>query len=259
VKIVVPSRKRADTIAEHTLSVFPDAYVLVAEEEEKDYAKVSKIRQGHLLTHPNLPNLAAIYNHILDEILPLDDAVAICGDDTLQFHALIGWAPRRIRDPQQAMSVVRNAAQCAKDAGAKLFGFGANPNPICYEPCRPIKLSRWIGSPFGMLHGIDIRFDERLALMQDVDFCLQSLLKHRIIWCDSRFATTGIALNNAGGNAHLRSEAAYEKERRLLKQKWGPYIRFDTVANHSSKRYKEGKPSTTLQTYVHVPRTQSGF
>jgi hypothetical protein len=255
VKVVIPSRRRSDTIREHTLSVFPDAYVLVDEIEADDYEPV--VKSGRLLTHPSLTPLGPIQNWIIDNVSD-PEGVAIVDDDTISSWCMVGWSPRRL-DPKSTMVALRNAAQCAQDAGCGLFGWAANPNPIIYEPTRPLKLSRWLGKPLGFAPGHGLRFDERLTLMEDVDLCLQSLQKHRIIWCDARFATAGVALTNSGGSAHLRSDEAFARERAILKEKWGPYIDFNTEAGHFSKRYAQGLPATTLQTYVYVPRTQQGF
>jgi hypothetical protein len=264
VKIIVPSRKRSDTIVGHTLRLIPDAIVLVDEVEQDDYEPI--VRKGRLWTHPSIQPMPAISNWVFkswedDPSVPWygEKAIALCGDDTIGFFALPGWSSRRYDDPDVLAAVVANAANCAIDAGAYLFGFAANPNPIIYEPSRPLKLGRWIGSPFGLVRGHGLEADVRLPLTGDVDFCLQALLKHRIIWCDSRFATAGLALTNKGGSQHLRSQEQYDRERAILAEKWGQYIRFDTEAVHSSKRYKMGLPALTLQTYVHVPRTQPGF
>jgi hypothetical protein len=264
VKCVILSKGRSDTIRKQTLSLLPDAYVLVAEEEQASYEPV--VKKDRLVLHPNLPDLPQI-DHWMNAAWENDPdcpwygepALAVLADDCVGFYAMPGWSSRRRNDPDDILTALTNAANCAIDAGAGLFGFAANANPVIYEPGRPIKLSRWIGNPWGWVRGHGLVSDDRLTLMGDLDLSLQSLLKHRIIWCDARFAFGAFALSNQGGAAFSRSAEAFEKERAILKQKWGGYVHFDTEAVHSSERYKKGLPATTMMSYCFVPRTQGGF
>jgi hypothetical protein len=254
-KVVIPSRRRADTIRAESLAMLPDAFVIVDEREYDDYAKV--VDKERLLTHPSLTSFGPIANRLIDET-PKDETLVLFGDDHVGAVAIPGWSPRRLK-PRDIPAVLMNAAICASDARCGLFGFGRNPNPLMYEPTRPWRLAQWPTSPLGFVPGHGLHFDERLKLMLDVDLALQSLLKHRIVWFDSRFCFVGKALNNKGGNAHLRSDEAFAAERELLKQKWGKFIKFDTTAVHSSERYAKGLPATTLMTYLLVPRVQGSF
>jgi hypothetical protein len=256
VKVVIPSRRRSQTIGSDSLRLFPDAYVVVHESERDDYRKVVT-KRGRLLTH-DVAGLGTILNWIVDNVADRH-AIAILADDTTGFYLMPGWSARRVDEPERIMAIIESTAQCAIDAGCGLFGGAQNPNPVQYEPGRPIKLARWVGGPLGMVTGHGLRFDERLSLHVDVDLSLQSLLKHRIIWCDARWCTSGRALSNEGGSAHLRGHDAFEREQAILKEKWGPYIEFDMVASKSSLRYAQGLPAMTKQTYVYVPRTQPGF
>ena len=256
-KVVCFSKGRSDTIGEQTLKLFPHMYLVVDEAERGDYEGL--VPDDHLFTHPGLYPPIRICNFILDHPLLGAGDVAMIGDDTTDCFAMPGWTARRYNDPEVCEAVVQNAAENAREMGAGVFGFAANSNPIIYEPYRPIHLTRWVASPFGFTKGHGLRFDERLTVMSDVDLCLQSLMKHRILWCDRRWTFVARALTNKGGNASIRSPELYERERKLLKEKWGHYIRFDTQALHSSKRYKQGLPSTTMMTYVYVPRTQPMF
>jgi hypothetical protein len=254
VRIVIPSRGRSRTIRGDTLRLVPDAYVLVDEREEATYRNV--IPEDRLLTHPGL-GLPQIFNYMLDTHPP-DEPLTILGDDHQHVFAMPGWTPRKL-PIGQAELLLDNAALCAQEAGCGLFGFARNQNPTMYEPTRPWRLAQWPTSPLGFVPGHGLRFDERLGLMLDVDLALQSLLKHRIVWFDARFTFSGKALNNKGGTAHLRSDAAFARERALLKQKWGHYIRFDNTAVHNSARYAAGLPATTNMTYLQVPRVQASF
>lgn len=254
VKIVIPSRGRSDTIVKQSLKLLPEAFVIVDEIEYDDYAKV--MDKDRLLTHPSIHGITKICNYIIK--LHPTEPIAMFGDDHTHLVAMPGWSTRRLK-PTDVPWLLDNAAQCAADAGCGLWGFGRNANPIMYEPTRPWRIAQWITSPIGFVPGHGLKFDERLNLMADVDLSLQSLVKHRITWFDSRFCFIGAALNNRGGNAHMRSEEAFSRERAILKQKWGKFIRFDNTAVPGSARFAQGLPATTMMTYMNVPRTQATF
>lgn len=249
------SKGRSDTIGNETLRLWPGLTLVVDEVERDDYAGL--VPDENLVTHPSLTPAVAIAQWIMDKYD--DDDLVYVGDDHIGLFGMAGWTPRRHRDPEVALAVLQNSAECAREAGAGMFGFAANSNPLIYEPYRPFNLARWVASPLGFVKGHGLRFDDRLTLMADVDICLQSLLKHRIIWCDRRWCYIGKGLNNKGGNAAMRSEERFARERKILKEKWGKYVGFDMTAMHSSPRYAKGLPATVMMTYVYVPRVQGGY
>lgn len=255
VRVVCMSKGRSDTIGKHTLKLFPNMTLVVDEKEVDDYAPL--FRDEQIVTHKSLPTGIDIAIWIAEHFA--DEDIAYVGDDQTGLFAMPGWSARRYHDPEVAHAILQNACECATEAGAYVFGFMANPNPIIYEPYKPFHLGRWVAAPFGLRAGHGFTFDRRLRLMADIDTCLQTLLKHRIIWCDRRWCLAGIALQNSGGNAAFRSAEQFATEQAILKEKWGHYIRFDTEAVHSSERYKKGLPATTMMSYVYVPRTQPGF
>ena len=58
----------------------------------------------------------------------------------------------------------------------------------------------------------------------DIDFCLQSLLRDRIVLVDGRFSFIHTRFAGGGGNAANRSSERHEKEITYLRRKWGPYL-----------------------------------
>ena len=49
--------------------------------------------------------------------------------------------------------------------------------------------------------GREIRYDTSLRLRADIDFCLQSLRRDRIVWIESRFSYVNSRFVGQGGNA----------------------------------------------------------
>ena len=63
-----------------------------------------------------------------------------------------------------------------------------------------------------------------LLLRADIDFCLQSLLRDRIVLVDGRYSFIHTWFAGGGGNAANRSSDRHEREIAHLKRKWGPYL-----------------------------------
>lgn len=254
-KVVIPSKARAATIAKQSLALFPDAYVIVDERERAAYARV--VPRRRLLTHPGpptLPRLAAIRNHILDTVKA--DVLVMADDDVFDLVALPGWSKRRFSDPQVAREVLENAAQCAIDAGCAMFGFNPSPNQLFYKPYAPITLHTWVGSVIGFVGEHGLRYDERLAMHDDIDISLSSLMRHRIVWRDDRWGFANHRITNGGGLAAYRSTAHYDAEHRLLKEKWGRYVNFTSRTFNSRRKGQGGSQAATTTTQVRVPRKQ---
>lgn len=217
-KIVIMSKGRSDTIAKRSLRLFPDALVCVGEDEAELYAR----HTSNLLVHPSeVTGTARTRNWILDNV---DDPLLCMVDDDI--HACtsrVGFKVRQIRDPAQVAAIVERAAICAVDAGIGVFGFGQGANPIHYYPYRPIVFNTWVGTVFGVTNR-DLRFDERLTLHDDLDFCLQAMLRHRIVWTDNRYHFSHDLFKGHGGNAVYRSSERHQREIALIKSKWGGHV-----------------------------------
>lgn len=249
-QVVVPSRGRSHRIGEETLALFPEAMVSVDESEMDDYRQT--VPDAQLLPHPGraeLKNLSAIRNWIIDNA-PAADALLMVDDDILGFRAVVGWRVRTTRDPATIAAVVESTAVCARDAGAKLFGFSQLRNPSFFRPFRPIRLNSWVGGIFGLVEGHGLRFDLELPLHDDVDLSLQSLMKHRIVWADLRWCFLTQVANNVGGLANERHSKEYDRQHQRLLQKWGQY-----VAMYEPSR-PDGHKLTTMATAINVRRQQ---
>ncbi len=241
-RVVIPSKHRADSIGTHALRLFPDATVCIDEREQADYAGVTP----NLLLHPPLPTLASIRNWILDNVP--DEIVVQVDDDVVRVFSMVGYRLRSYAKPDEIGRIIENAALIAHGIGARLFGFSQSGDVKAFKPQDPIRFNSWIGSVVGVV-GRDIRWDSGLTLRGDIDASLKSLLKHRIIYQDTRFYfETGRRFLNKGGNAVNRSEERERKELEYLKRTWGGYIRFGV---------RHGLKAKAKTTQTRVQRRQS--
>lgn len=217
-KIVIPSKGRAGVIGQKALRLFPDALVCVGADEAERYAPVT----GKLLVHPpEVVGIGPLRQWILDNIA--DPTVVMVDDDVKYIVSQVGFKGRRFDDPDTARAIVERLAIVAEDAGARVFGFYQGGGPLNYSNARPFSFNHWVGGVVGIV-GRELRYDTSLILRADIDFCLQSLLRDRIIMLDCRYCFIHTRFAGAGGNAANRSSERHAREIAYLRRKWGPYL-----------------------------------
>lgn len=243
-KIVIPSKGRAKTIARYSLALFPNAVVSVDEREIEDYAPVVASTGATLLPHPPLRYLPQIRNWLLDNIL--DESFVMVDDDVRRVYSKVGKVIKHYRKPNDVMQIIENAHECARGIGACLFGFTQDGGVFGFKPTDPLRFNGWVGTVFGVI-GRGIRYDERITIgSEDMDLSLQHLMEHRIIFIDERFHFESPnrlrALGGVSVNRSLEREIA---DSDLLQAKWGKFI--DVYFKESGIRVKS----------VRVPRRQA--
>jgi hypothetical protein len=156
-----------------------------------------------------------------------DECVFLVDDDVLNVRSPVGHPTRshNITDPQTIEEIIGNAAEMAVGAGTPVFGFdqsGADTRKFRAQD--PIGLSGWVGAAMGII-GRSVRFDPNLRIRADIDFCLQTQLKHRIILMDRRFSFIHRPrFTYKGGNASTRSQERNDQELAYLQEKWGKHL-----------------------------------
>jgi hypothetical protein len=217
-KIVIPSKNRADIIGDKALRLFPDATLCVGDDEVDAYAKVS----DRLLVHPaGVIGIGPLRQWVLDHVD--DPCVVMVDDDVTHVYSQVGFHKQRIEDADTARAIVERLAILAADAGVRVFGFQQAARPFTYANFRPFSVNTWVGGLIGII-GRELRFDTSLLLRADIDFCLQSLLRDRFVLVDGRYSFIHTRFAGGGGNAANRSSERHEREIAYLRRKWGPYL-----------------------------------
>lgn len=238
-KVIIPSRKRTELLGTSALRLFPDATVCVGASEAKAYGKLTT----NLLLHPDdVTGIGPLRQWILDHVK--DEAIFMVDDDVYALYSLVGTRARRLTDPRDVRTVVESTAACAAGAGARIFGFNQAWDVRKFLPMKPLAFTGWVGGAIGVI-GRDVAFDTSLKLRADIDACLTSLLRHRLIYQDLRFSFAHRRFEGAGGNAVSRSGNNHEREIAYLQRKWGAHL-----AVRKSK--------TAILLKVHVPRAATG-
>lgn len=177
-----------------------------------------------------------IVNHFAENVVIMYD------DDCKGFRSNVNCRAKTFNVLESRL-VVENTAQCAIDAGARVFGWNQQWDPRKFKRNDPIKLTGWVGGVLGVI-GKAVKWDELLKFKCDIDMCLQELMSTRFIYVDNRFSWEQGRDKNLGGNSIFRSPEKIEMEKRYLKEKWKDHIRF-------------GQTQTQDKTTVAVQRTQS--
>lgn len=219
-KLVIPTKGRADVIREKSLKLFPDACLCVGDDEVDQYSPL--VSKEKLIVHPSsVVGIGPLRQWILDNVK--DRCVVQIDDDITHAYSQVGFHKRRIEDPREAHAMVERMATIAMDAGVRVFGFNQEARPLTYANFNPFSLNHWVGGIVGVI-GRELRYDTSLLLRADIDFCLQSLMHDRFILLDRRYSFIHTRFGGAGGNARQRSSDRHSKEIAYLRRKWAPYL-----------------------------------
>ena len=237
-KKVILSRGRSQHISTHDILTGFDLVVPVS--EVSDYMAMVKNADAIVPIPDEVVGLGAVRNWILDHY---EEEVVIMFDDDIKYClSVLNLSPVRMDHPDEIEGIIVNCALNAEEAGAKCFSFSQTCDVRKYSHSQPFLLNSWVGSVVGVI-GRELRFTEKNKLKVDIDFTLQNLKKHRIVWVDARFGFVPTRDTNVGGNSAFRSQEQLDLEIQFLKDKWGKHLK---VSNSKSK-YK---------TSINVKRTQ---
>jgi len=216
---VILSRGRWDTIT--TPNLIPNATLVVTDEEREKYDHLKGLVSEIVEIPASLLGMPKIRNWILDRFD--EEALFMADDDLESVHVMTHEKGMFIFDPVLVEQIIDNLYICARDAGAKLFGFGMNHKPVGFNENNPFRMVTWIDQGWGII-GRDLRFDEHQFVKEDLDLCLSSIMRHRIIWSDQRYVWVGEKRGNKGGLTQFRTARNDKDDLDYLQRKWGRYL-----------------------------------
>lgn len=186
-----------------------------------------------------MKGLGKVRNWVLDNYK--EEIIIMYDDDIYQVAVNCNKETYFEKDPDKIRAKIISAAVCGKDIGTSVFGFSQAEDCRKYDRRNPFLLNNWVGGVIGII-GRKHRFYDDNMLRVDIDFCLQTLLKERILWIDNRLCFKQLRETNRGGNSEWRTSELLEIEQDRIKRKWGKY-------------YKLKKKKTTYTTSINVQRT----
>ena len=105
-----------------------------------------------------------------------------------------------------------------------VFGFSHTPNPRERNTFVPFTLRGWVNCRAIGIVNPELRFDPALHAKEDFDICLQSLQKHRLVWCEMRWTFVCEHWTTPGGLQEVRTSATEREDNRYLVSKWGSKV-----------------------------------
>jgi hypothetical protein len=220
--IAVPTYKRAGNVP--TLDLFDEPVLFVDSFEMDAYRKAHP--NATIVEYVGNPGLTPKLNFILkyarenkyDAIIKVDDdfrEMAYYGDGIATTYR--GESRERIYQVCERLVVM------AKDANIPLFSFLQIGDVRKFNPNSPFSLFATLKlGIYGMLVDNDLWFDERFKLKQDIDMCLQVLMKYRKVLIENRYSFhCKPTMGNPGGCSDYRNRPTEDKIMELLRSKWG--------------------------------------
>lgn len=228
--IAIPTYKRVGAVT--TLELFDDPVLFVDSFEVAEYKK--HYRKTKIIKFDG-KGLVPKRNFILEYARKNKyDCVVQLDDDFTSMCYFAETRIKRMKKPGEIYQVIERMAVNARDAGTPMFSVADIPDPRKYSRNKPFTLfkTQKIGM-YGLFLDNDLRYDERFILQEDVDLCLQVLLKYRYVWTDARYSFYGKpVMGNKGGCVSFRNQTTELKMHELLKKKWG----YDRFTKTNSKR-----------------------
>ena len=231
--VCCPSYLRSSHV--ETLDYLPSTRVYVAEKELTAYRSSNRGADIEAMPDETQGNIARVRNWVLDK--HRKDVVCIIDDDLRNIGYFEKGQRVPLRSEKEVMAFLWKHTRLALDLGVTLWGINVNFDSQVYREYTPFSMVSYIGSPFMVHLSPSVRFDERLPLKEDYDFCLQTLNLHRKILRVNKFYYVVRQAEQAGGCSESRS-IEFEKEQfRLLQKKWGSdIVRSDSLSNSRNHR-----------------------
>lgn len=218
-KIYIPSKGRAGKVTTIDVLGGIDATIVCPLSEAEEYKKYYK---SVLACPDEIKGITATRNWILNNTnerwnLQIDD-------DAEGVYYYEGCAMKRLKTKEEVAKLFLNMFVLAEDMGTNLWGLQLAGDKKFYREYSPFSLSSVIGANlFGIVNDGQ-RFDERLRVKEDYDFCLMSLYRHKKVLRNNKYFIRVAHLTNAGGCVGYRTRETEHEAYRVMLKKWGNNI-----------------------------------
>lgn len=232
--VFAPSYKRADMVKTHL--ILSNVIYVVMESEAKDY----RARGLNVRSIPDevQGNVARVRNYILENCI--GEKGVMVDDDLEMFKRWDfenGMPIQKQMAGEDVMELIENGFIMLEESGFKLFGLNIIGDKGSYREYTPISFTNWVSGSFMGIIKTDIRFDERIPLKEDYDFCLQHLNKYRGLLRFNSVSMVKKDHGNVGGCADMRTLQFEREQMELFTRKWGTKIvKQDTTKKKGMKK-----------------------
>lgn len=248
IQIIAPSYHRALGVI--TQQWLPEVTLLVMESEADAYRK-----QGwNILTCPDhvQGNISRVRNYILDNrakdrVLILDDDIE--GVKRWEFDG-DAWSQQQM-GREDFLEFIELGFDMAEEWGVKLWGINCMVDKGSYREYTPFSCKSFMSAAFHGHLDPELRYDEKIPLKEDYDFCIQNLREYRATLRFNMVSMVKRDHGNAGGCAVYRTIEREKEQLALLQKKWGSRIIQNDLGGARVTRTK--KESFDLNPIMRVP------
>ena len=243
VKIYAPSYKRADGVKTHR--IIPNIIYCVGESEADQY--IDKGYNVKVMPNEVNGNIARVRNYIVNNYIK-DRGIMIDDDiESLKIWSIKNNKPICV-DIDDIEEFIENGFNLCEQFGCRLWGLNILGDKGSYREYTPFSLTNTVSASFMGFLNNELRFDERIPLKEDYDYCIQNINKYRKLLRLNYAHMIKKDHKNKGGCADYRT-IEYEKEQlKLLQKKWGNKI----VKNDLTQKGKK-KRTFDLNPIVKMP------
>jgi hypothetical protein len=236
IKVVIPTYRRAGNVT--TIGVVSPCILCVAESDLSAYQE--HYPDIEIVTHPDdiiglAPKRQWIYDHF-GNVFMLDDDII----NARRLWPMSGTKKATFLTPNEAYAAIQWCGNTAHLAGCYLFGFNKVPNPIIYDPFRPVMLSGYVtGCAIGLLRGSRISYSTESIAVEDFYVAGLNAYYHRKAFLDLRFNfVQEETFKRAGGLGFYRTIDTERQDTLFLRRMFGEAI---TI---KSEQYGGGRATT---------------
>jgi hypothetical protein len=251
IKVVIPSYRRAGNVK--TIKVVSPCIICVPESELQSYKECYP--NIEIVPHPDsIIGLALkrqwIYDHFGD-IFMLDDDISMAR----RLWPMSGTKKATELTPDEAYAAIQWCGNTARLCGCYLFGFNKVPNPIIYDPFRPIMLSGYVtGCAIGLLRGSRITYSAESIAVEDFYVAGLNAYYHRKAFLDLRFNfVQEETFKRAGGLGFYRTIDTEKNDTLFLRRLFGEAITIKGESYGSHKGRTATKNHNPYGRTMHIP------
>jgi hypothetical protein len=234
-QIFSPSYKRSKTALTHNW--FPDLTYVVHEFEIEEYKRAGL--KAIAAPDETRGNIARVRNWILNQfgsanLVILDDDI----ESVKRWEMVDGNWIQKILSGDEFLEFIEMGFIMAEDWGVRLWGMNCLGDKGSYREYTPFSCKSYISASFhGILPG-PLRYDERIPLKEDFDFCIQNLSRYRAMLRFNMFSMVKKDHGNPGGCAVYRTIEREKEQLELLQKKWGTHLIKNDLTEKTTQKKK---------------------
>ena len=230
IKIYAPSYKRADGVKTH--KIIPSVIYCVSEFEAQEY--IDKGYNVEVMPDEVNGNIARVRNYIVDNYIK-DKGLMI--DDDIEALKIFKWQDglpkaENIDDP---LEFIEQGFALCEQFGCHLWGLNILGDKGSYREYTPFSLNNTISASFMGFLNNELRFDERIPLKEDYDYCVQNANHYRKLLRLNYAHMIKKDHGNKGGCADYRTIEREKEQMLIFQRKWGKNIVKQDKGNKGKK------------------------